>query len=245
MVALIESGFKAHALSPARALGLWQFIPSTGYKFGLKRSHYIDERIDFEKSTDAAIAYLKELHGIFGDWATVLAAYNCGEGRVLHVIRTQNINYLDDFWDLYDRLPHETARYVPRFLAALQVIEHAEKYGLAEITPYPPMAYKTVTVHRQVHLKDLTTPLCVSLATLKELNPELRYGVLPDARYPLRVPVGKAELLLSAINQVPIYVAPQPPPPRTRDSPIIASNAVRRSPASPENIIRLSSNCWR
>ena len=79
---LIESGFKVKALSRARALGLWQFIPSTGYKFGLKRNKYIDERIDFVKATDAAIAYLKELHSIFGDWATVLAAYNCGEGRV-------------------------------------------------------------------------------------------------------------------------------------------------------------------
>jgi membrane-bound lytic murein transglycosylase D len=123
---LIESGFKVKALSRARALGLWQFIPSTGYKFGLKRDQYIDERIDFEKSSDAAIAYLKELHNIFGDWSTVLAAYNCGEGRVLRVIRTQNINYLDDFWDLFGRLPFETARYVPRFLAAAPVAQGIE-----------------------------------------------------------------------------------------------------------------------
>lgn len=79
---LIESGFKIDALSPARALGLWQFIPSTGYKFGLKRNYYVDERLDPIKSTKAAISYLSELHKIFGDWSTVLAAYNCGEGRV-------------------------------------------------------------------------------------------------------------------------------------------------------------------
>jgi membrane-bound lytic murein transglycosylase D len=82
---LIESGFKVNALSRSRALGLWQFIPSTGYKFGLKRDKFIDERMDPVKSTTAAIGYLKELHGIFGDWSTVLAAYNCGEGRVLRV----------------------------------------------------------------------------------------------------------------------------------------------------------------
>ena len=86
---LIESGFKVNAFSKARALGLWQFIPSTGYKFGLKRNIHIDERMDPDKSTKSAIQYLKQLHQIFGDWTTVLAAYNCGEGRVLKVIRRQ------------------------------------------------------------------------------------------------------------------------------------------------------------
>ena len=207
---LIESGFKVKALSRARALGLWQFIPSTGYKFGLKRDQYIDERIDFEKATDAAIAYLKELHSIFGDWSTVLAAYNCGEGRVLHVIRTQNINYLDDFWDLYGRLPLETARYVPRFLAALHIIENLDKYGLADIEPYPPLVFETVDVQRQVHLKDIAAPVGTTLSTLRELNPELRHSVLPASKYTLRVPIGKTNLLLASIDQVPLSTPPRP-----------------------------------
>jgi membrane-bound lytic murein transglycosylase D len=176
----------------------------------LKRDQYIDERIDFEKSTDAAIAYLKELHNIFGDWATVLAAYNCGEGRVLHVIRTQKINYLDDFWDLYGRLPYETARYVPRFLAALQIIEHPDIYGLSDIDVYPPLAYETVSVNRQVHLQDLASPLGTTLSILKELNPELRYSVLPPKKYAVRVPTGKEDLLLASIEQVPLSSPPQP-----------------------------------
>lgn len=207
---LIESGFKVKALSSARALGLWQFIPSTGYKFGLKRDQYIDERIDFEKASDAAIAYLKELHSIFGDWSTVLAAYNCGEGRVLRVIRTQNINYLDDFWDLYGRLPFETARYVPRFLAALHVIENLEKYGLSDIDVYPALAFERVDVDRQIHLKDLASPLGTTFDTLKDLNPELRYSVLPPSTYSLRVPVGKKDLLLASIDQVPVSSPPRP-----------------------------------
>ena len=207
---LIESGFKVKALSRARALGLWQFIPSTGYKFGLKRDQYIDERIDFEKSSDAAIAYLKELHSIFGDWSTVLAAYNCGEGRVLRVIRSQNINYLDDFWDLFGRLPFETARYVPRFLAALHIIDNLEKYGMSDIDVYPPLAFETVGVHRQIHLKDLALPLGASLDTLRDLNPELRYSVLPPTKYPLRVPIGKNDLLLASIDQVPLSSPPRP-----------------------------------
>ena len=143
---LIESGFKVNALSRSRALGLWQFIPSTGYKFGLKRDKFIDERMDPVKSTTAAIGYLKELHGIFGDWSTVLAAYNCGEGRVLRVIRNQNLNYLDNFWDLYERLPRETSRYVPRFLATLHVIKNSEKYGLDTILLDPPLESETVMI---------------------------------------------------------------------------------------------------
>ena len=132
---LVESGFKINALSSARALGLWQFIPSTGYKYGLNRDDWVDERMDIEKSTRGAIDYLKELHAMFGDWLTVLAAYNCGEGRVIRTIASQHINYLDRFWDLYQKLPYETARYVPRFLATILVIKDPQKYSIDLGTP--------------------------------------------------------------------------------------------------------------
>ncbi len=206
---LIESGFKVKALSRARALGLWQFIPSTGYKFGLKRNKYIDERIDFIKSTDAAIAYLKELHSIFGDWATVLAAYNCGEGRVLKVIRTQNVNYLDNFWDLYQRLPMETARYVPRFYATLHIVKNPQKYGFEDLTTDAPLEYDSVQINRQVHLKDIVATMGTDLATLKKLNPELRYNIVPPDTYTLRVPVGQKENLLAALETIPVTQLPQ------------------------------------
>ena len=94
-----------------------------------ERFDTLDERMDLERSTAAAINYLQVLHDLFGDWTTALAAYNCGEGNVLRAIRQQRVNYLDDFWDLYPRLPLETARYVPRFLAALHIIKDPEKYG--------------------------------------------------------------------------------------------------------------------
>jgi membrane-bound lytic murein transglycosylase D len=206
---LIESGFKVNALSRARALGPWQFIPSTGYKFGLKRDKYIDERIDPVKSTHAAIAYLKELHQIFGDWSTVLAAYNCGEGRVLRVIRSQNINYLDNFWDLYERLPRETARYVPRFMATLFIINNPEKYGLNAITVDEPLEYENVTVSKQIHLKNIAKEIGVAEKTLRELNPELRYRILPQDKYPLRVPPGKSEVLLANLDKIPVSYPPQ------------------------------------
>jgi membrane-bound lytic murein transglycosylase D len=206
---LIESGFKVNALSKARALGLWQFIPSTGYKFGLKRTKYIDERIDPVKSTKAAIAYLKELHQIFGDWATVLAAYNCGEGRVLRVIRTQNINYLDNFWDLYERLPQETARYVPRFMATLHIVKNLEKYGLDSIPVNKPLEYEIITISKQVHLRNVAKKIGATEKTLRELNPELRYRILPQDKYPLRVPIGKGQILLAKLDEIPVSYPPQ------------------------------------
>jgi len=207
---LIESGFKVNALSKARALGLWQFIPSTGYKFGLNRDKYIDERLDPVKSTKAAIEYLKELHQIFGDWSTVLAAYNCGEGRVLRVIRGQNINYLDNFWDLYERLPRETARYVPRFLATMHIINNPESYGITLPEADPTLEYETITVSKQVHLKDISRNINVPENVLKGLNPELRYNILPNDEYSLRVPPKKGEVLLAVIDEIPISTPPRP-----------------------------------
>jgi membrane-bound lytic murein transglycosylase D len=206
---LIESGFKVKAFSRARALGLWQFIPSTGYKFGLKRSRYVDERIDFIKSTDAAIAYLKELHSIFGDWATVLAAYNCGEGRVLKVIRTQNVNYLDNFWDLYQRLPTETARYVPRFFATLHIIKNPQKYGFEDLTADPAMEFDALEINRQVRLKDIAKTVGVDPKDLEALNPELRYHLLPPEPYKLRLPKGTTETLSAALDSLPLGHLPQ------------------------------------
>jgi len=206
---LIESGFNVVALSKARALGLWQFIPSTGYKFGLKRDIFIDERIDPVKSTKAAIAYLKELHNIFGDWNTVLASYNCGEGRVLRVIRSQNVNYLDDFWDLYQRLPLETARYVPRFLATLHIIKNKKQYGLDSIKIDSPYEYETVSVSKQVHLNDIASNIGTSEKIIKELNPELRYNILPSDQYPLRIPLGKSEELLSKLDKISVCSPPR------------------------------------
>ncbi|MEQ8213125.1 MAG: lytic transglycosylase domain-containing protein, partial [Smithellaceae bacterium] len=175
---LVESGFKIMALSRARALGLWQFIPSTGYKFGLSRDEWTDERMDVEKSTQAAIAYLKELHGMFGDWLTVLAAYNCGEGRVLRVISKQHINYFDRFWDLYKQLPNETARYVPRFLATLHIIKNPKKYGMdLGAAEGKPMAYESVKVNKIMKLQDIASRIEVSEETLNLLNSELRHKI--------------------------------------------------------------------
>jgi membrane-bound lytic murein transglycosylase D len=205
---LIESGFKVRAFSRARALGLWQFIASTGYKFGLKRDRWIDERMDPEKSTRAAIAYLKELHQIFGDWATVLAAYNCGEGTVLKRIRTQRINYLDNFWDLYRELPIETAFYFPKFLAVLHILNDPEAYGIALPRVDDETKSEKVNIAKQVHLKTVAIHLEVPYTILRDLNPELRYNFTPDRPYAITVPKGKGKLLLAKIDAIPVWHPP-------------------------------------
>ena len=199
---LIESGFRVKALSKARALGLWQFIPSTGYKFGLNRNRYIDERLDPEKSTIAAIRYLKELHNHFGDWSTVLAAYNCGEFRVLKVIRSQKINYLDNFWDLYARLPQETARYVPKFLATLHIVENLEKYGFNKIKIDSPINSEVITVAKKMHLKDITKITGIDRRTLEELNPELRHNIVPAGKYAVKIPQGSRQEVMANLDQI-------------------------------------------
>lgn len=208
---LIESGFKVKALSRARALGLWQFIPSTGYKFGLKRDRWIDERLDPEKATHAAIAYMKELHQIFGDWTTVLAGYNCGEGTVLKKIRNQRINYLDNFWDLYEQLPRETAQYVPRFLATLHILKDPAKYGfdLEELNPKDAVVYETVEIEKPLQLKTIAKELGISYKELAGLNPELRRNVTPSTQYLLKVPLGLGKTLLAKLDDIPKWIPPE------------------------------------
>jgi len=208
-VPIIESGFKARALSRARALGLWQFISSTGYRFGLKRDRWIDERMDPIKSTQAAIKYLTELHSFFGDWTTALAAYNCGEFRVQNVIRNQRINYLDNFWDLFTMLPRETARFVPRLIAAMLIINDPEKYGLNLPSPEPPLRYENITINRPVKLSTLSKNLGLEAKALSSLNPDLRHDGTPNYEYSLKIPVGMGQRVLEIANSLPRWIPPE------------------------------------
>jgi membrane-bound lytic murein transglycosylase D len=206
---LVESWFKVRAYSRASAVGMWQFISSTGLRYGLGRDAWVDERFDPDKATDAAIAYLIELHGLFGDWPKALAAYNCGEARVQRLQRRSADEYLD-FWDLYELLPRETRRYVPRLFAALQIIENPKRYGMELPPPDPPREHlATVTVERPVKLETLDTLLGLDPGTLADLNPELRYKGTPRRAYELKVPAGREQTLLASIDSVPEWTPPQ------------------------------------
>jgi membrane-bound lytic murein transglycosylase D len=204
---LVESGFKVRALSKARALGLWQFISSTGLRYGLSRDDWVDQRMDPQKATKAAIQYLSELEGLFGDWDTALAAYNCGESRVRSLIKAQSNDYLDDFWDIYELLPRETRRYVPRFLATLLILNDPDKYGFSLPQPDSPLEVETVSIDRQLELGAIDRALSLQKGTLQELNPVLRRGVTPMGSYLLNVPPGAASTLTAKLDKIPRWVA--------------------------------------
>ena len=207
-IPIIESSFKPRALSRARALGMWQFIRSTGYRYGLKQDKYVDERMDPLKATRAAIRYMIELHTMFGDWTTAIAAYNCGEAAVQRVIRAQKVDYFDSFWDIFANLPFETARHVPRFIATLLIVGDPAKYGFTLPTPDPPVAFDTVKVNAAVKLAVLSQNLGLDAAVLVALNSELRHDSTPNYPYDLRVPAGYGDRCLACIASLPQYIPP-------------------------------------
>ncbi len=207
---LVESGYKVKAYSRASAVGLWQFISSTGQRYGLTRDYWIEERMDPEKSTDAAIAYLTELHDRFGDWPKALAAYNCGEGRVGRLQRSNPNQYLD-FWDLYSMLPRETRRYVPRFFATLMIVEDPAKYGITLPDPSAPLPDWThVQINKALKLETLDAQLNLPKGSLHALNSELRRGATPKGPYQLKVPVGRETNIVAAVEAIPVWSPPQP-----------------------------------
>jgi membrane-bound lytic murein transglycosylase D len=207
-IPLIESAFRPRALSRARALGMWQFIRSTGYRYGLKQDKYIDERMDPVKATRAAIQYMIELHDMFGDWTTAIAAYNCGEAQVQRVMRAQKVQYFDSFWDIFANLPFETARHVPRFIATLLIVGDPAKYGFDLPQPDPPVQVETISVDAAVRLATLSQNLGLDPAVLVSLNSELRHDSTPNYPYDLRVPAGYGEQCRACIASLPQYIPP-------------------------------------
>jgi membrane-bound lytic murein transglycosylase D len=188
-LAQVESLFKPHAVSKAKAKGIWQFEKGTAIRYGLKVTRDVDERSDPEKSTRAAARYLNDLFAMFKDWNLALAAYNWGEGKVQRLITRTGMN---DFWQLVDlrrKLPEETKNHVPLIQASVILARNAERYGLpTELDP--PLRYAEVSVSKPIDLRAAAKILSTSLEELKKLNPSLRGDTTP-ANYPnfqLKVP---------------------------------------------------------
>lgn len=186
-VAMIESDLRWTTRSPAGALGLWQFIAGTATRYGLRVDKVLDERMDPERSTEAALRYLRDLRAEFGDWFLAMAAYNSGENTVRGAIKANGGPA--PYFDLY--LPYETRRYVYRALAAKLVFQDPEAYGLVRMTPLFVPEFTRVTVEQKegtIALREVAARYGIGYAALRTANPQLKEAVLPHGRYALRIP---------------------------------------------------------
>ena len=202
-VAMIESGFNPYAVSWAKAVGPWQFMPATGKLYGLKIDWWIDERKDPIKSTQAAAEHLKDLHNLFGSWPLALASYNAGAGKVQRaVLRTRS----DDFWDLKASryIRKETKNYVPKWMAATIIAKNPEAYGFT-LSPYEPYAFDQVVLEESTDLRLAARCAGCTYEEIKELNPEIKRWITPPQydRYTLRLPSGKKEAFLANYTAIP------------------------------------------
>lgn len=226
-VALVESGFTPTARSRADAVGMWQFIASTGERFGLEQNKWVDERRHPFKAAQAAAAYLSVLYDQFGSWDLALAAYNCGENRVQ---RTLDESGYSTFWELREAglLPLETQDYVPKFFAAARISRDVRHYGF-HFSPKPDTPrHETVQVPGGVKLAWLGKKIGVEEAVLREHNPELCSPTTPPgvACYDLSVPNGLKETILAALSEPP-PPAEKPAPPGPRGQRATRSPAAR------------------
>jgi membrane-bound lytic murein transglycosylase D len=177
-LAMIESGFNPKAYSSMKACGPWQFIYETGGRYGLKVTHWVDERRDPEKSTVAAALYLKDLFNQFGNWYLAAAGYNAGEKRIERAVERHETT---DFWEItkYNTLPKETREYIPRLLAAAIVAKEPERFGFTDIDYDMPIRFINERVPGGTAMAAIARAASTDLVTVRSLNPEILTGVTP------------------------------------------------------------------
>jgi len=190
-VAIVESALRPYAVSPSGAAGIWQFIPATGERFEMRKNRTIDERFDFFKATEGALAYLKALYEEFGSWALSLAAYNTGENRVRKEIELQGTR---DYYFL--DLPLETERYVYKIAAAKMILSHTEKCGfhLDEGEFYDPLQVDRVQIelNQPLPIIQIARAIGCFYKEVKELNPHFSEEAIPPGTQFINLPPGTA-----------------------------------------------------
>ncbi|HJS52692.1 MAG TPA: transglycosylase SLT domain-containing protein [Pyrinomonadaceae bacterium] len=196
----IESAWKPTAMSWASASGLWQFIPGTGARYGLRRTAYVDERNSFDEATRASARYLKFLYNRYGNWELAIAGYNCGEGNVDRAIRRAGVT---NFWAAYPYLPRETRNYVPNILATVLIANSPHQYGFGHVRPAPPLQYDRIRIPASTNLSLLAQASDTSVQYLRYLNPQLRSNVTPPEPYVINVPAGKSDEVVAVFKRIP------------------------------------------
>ena len=196
----VESTWKPTALSWAAASGLWQFIPGTGARYGLRRTAHIDERNSFDEATRASARYLKFLYNRYGNWELAMAGYNCGEGNVDRAVARSGQR---NFWAAYPFLPRETRNYVPNILATILIANNPTQYGFGHVRPAPPLRYDRIRVPASTNLSILAQASDTSVQYIRYLNPHLRSNVSPPEPYIINVPAGKANDVVAVFKRLP------------------------------------------
>ncbi|HSI91741.1 MAG TPA: transglycosylase SLT domain-containing protein [Adhaeribacter sp.] len=212
-LAVVESALNPTAKSWVGALGLWQFMPATGKDFRLVQNEYFDERMDPEKSTEAACKFLRQLHNMFGNWELALAAYNCGPGNVRKAIR--KAGGVHDFWTIFPYLPKETRGYVPSFTAVMYAMNYADAHRISSDSILFAVLTDTLIINNGLDLAKFSCELNLETEALRSLNPALKKDYLPETvrNYPLKVPAEKRTMLAhyrSDIIARSRFVVPQP-----------------------------------
>ncbi len=203
LLPIVESAYQPFAYSPSHAAGMWQFIPATGRRFGLKQDWWFDGRRDVLDSTRAALDYFQQLHAQFGDWLLAIAAYNIGEVAIQHAVDENRAAGLPtDFWHL--KLPAETRAYVPELLALKRLIADPERYGI-DLPPIPDQPYFAVVhVGTQIDLRLAAKLAGTSYHKLVELNPGFnRWATDPDGPHRLLVPTDDATQFAANLKTMP------------------------------------------
>lgn len=175
---IIESALNPTAVSRVGATGLWQFMLRTGKGYGLEINSLVDERRDPQKSTEAAVKYLKDLYAIYGDWNLVIAAYNCGPGNVNKAIARSGGKR--DYWEIYHRLPKETRGYVPAFIAANYIMNYHDDHRICPAYSHgTTVALDTIHVNDAVHFEQISAVLDIPVSEIKRLNPQFKQDRIP------------------------------------------------------------------
>ncbi len=188
-LSMLESGLNPKAISHAKAVGLWQFMKPTGKDFGLKVDEYVDDRMDIEKSTEAACKYFRQLYNIFGDWELVLASYNTGPGNLRRAIR--RAGNITNYWQLHPYLHKDTRAYVPQFTAIMYMMNHAHEYGILPEEIMEPVAVEKVIIDGYLDLETFSNMSGISIDDIQKHNPSILKGVLPSHSrgFELKIPV--------------------------------------------------------
>jgi membrane-bound lytic murein transglycosylase D len=188
-LSMLESGLNPKAISHAKAVGLWQFMKPTGKDFGLRVDEYVDDRMDIEKSTEAACKYFRQLYNIFGDWELVLASYNTGPGNLRRAIR--RAGNITNYWQLHPYLHKDTRAYVPQFTAIMYMMNHAHEYGIFPEEIMEPIAVEKVIIDGYLDLETFSNMSGISIDDIQKHNPSILKGVLPSHSrgFELKIPV--------------------------------------------------------